>query len=934
MKHILLGSLLLLLSVSAFGQQPPDLRIKPCGYDDIREEANNLFAEELASANKEFEIFQKSSKGQALKDNSNIVTIPVVFHIVHNGEPIGSGPNFSEAQLEQAVDFLNYHYQQLTPNKVTDGFSSSTPDTRFRFCLAKTTPFGTNEPAITRSFGSDYYTHDSDNPSQQDFLIKRWRWDPTVYLNIYITDLRVAGYTDSLYGIGGYSSFPEAGTINQGITPEENNNISGLIDGVVMNYRYLEFDPDYVGPNLEVAFVHEVGHWLGLFHNFNSFECQFYNTGRVPECDEYGDLICDTPILEMASRDFDFLVVEWPNLVPSCPGPMVSAQNHMDYSENTTFFTPGQIERMHQITQYYRPTIYNEEYRNEDCTIKIDLLDGPSGGSGYGSGSGTWNGSNTDPYGFKIRTDYNGSFGNSVSNDGNVLIVGDRNNKKAHIFKIEDNCGVQEDQTLKFSGSYQFANHVYTKNNKVFVSVDNAIIFFEETSSDDTSRGVGNWSAKQIIPNPNGSDPNFGGSMLLRNDELLVTSENNLVYYKYNGNSFVKQWSSHSYEDITSYDNDGLAYNGDFIILKVRDTYYNTSRFRIYYKDESGNFLNYQFKHIDQLTSRLALSDSPENKLYTISISFDDPYDYLMNVWDLNSYEPEIDELPNREIFNLRNDYWSDKDWISKILISNNLMVLPRGGDGVSFHNRYLPDQNITVNDGNVNDRFLRPFPYESSESLGLTSSFDGNFLVIGNFYVNEIYIYNISKMVFEDENYQFCTPPTGHYVSGQNITLGNGTCQFSIDSKNTSTVFKATTRVKINPGTKIKGTVKFLVGENCNLTGGLLLDAEPNTTTLKAKINNGLIEKEVSLMKKLHYDNLVISPNPFKDVVEIVDLNDAIKLIEIKTITNRKIFEYENSLNKSKSITIDLSHLSSGVYIAHFKLQDGTTISRKLIKE
>ncbi len=928
MRHILLWKLLLLLSVSVFGQQPSDLRIKPCGYDDVREEANNLFAAELASANKQFEIFQKSSKGQALKDNSNIVTIPIVFHIVHNGEPIGSGPNFSEAQLEQAVDFLNYHYQQLTPNKVTDGFSSSTPDTRFRFCLAKTTPFGTNEPAITRSFGSDYYTHDSDNPSQQDFLIKRWRWDPTVYLNIYITDLRVAGYTDSLYGIGGYSSFPEAGTINQGITPEENNNISGLIDGVVMNYRYLEFDSDYVGPNLEVAFVHEVGHWLGLFHNFNKFECQFYNTGRVPECDEYGDLICDTPILEMASRDFNPSVVEWPNRVPSCPGPMVSAQNHMDYSENTTFFTPGQIERMHQITQFYRPDIYTEKYRNADCTIDIDLLNGPSGG-GSGSGSGTWNGSNTDPYGFKIRTEYSGSFGNSVSNDGNIIVIADRNNKKAHLFKIKDNCEVQEDQILQFSGAYQFADHVYTKENKVFVTVDNAIMLFEENANDSSSKGLGEWSATQIIPNPNGNNPDFGGSILLRNDELLVTSQNHLVLYKYNGNSYVKQWDSYSQEGVRSYDNDGLAYNGDFIILKVKDFYYPSYRFRIYYKDESGNFQAYLYKFIDSLTGRIALSDSPENKLYTTGISFDSPYDYLMNVWDLNSFNPLNEELPSLETFNLPNDYYSENDWISKILISNNLMILPRGGDGVSFHNRNLPTQGISINDGDLNDRFLRPSPYALSESLGLTSSFDGNFLVVGNLYVNEIYIYNVSKLVFEDENYQFCDSPTGNYISGKKITLGNGSCQLNLDSDKGTITFKASDKIKINASSKIKGNVKFLVGENCSLTGGLLIPTEPNTA-LKAHIKGGL--KNGISKVRLQEGDLIISPNPFDDVLEITSVSELVNSVQVKSITNQRVLQYQNPLN-SPQIKIDLSYLPTGVYIIVCEMKDNSVVTKQIIK-
>ncbi|MEQ8424598.1 MAG: hypothetical protein RIA63_07795, partial [Cyclobacteriaceae bacterium] len=39
--------------------------------------------------------------------------IPIVFHIIHNGEPIGTGTNISDEQIISQINVLNKDFQRL-----------------------------------------------------------------------------------------------------------------------------------------------------------------------------------------------------------------------------------------------------------------------------------------------------------------------------------------------------------------------------------------------------------------------------------------------------------------------------------------------------------------------------------------------------------------------------------------------------------------------------------------------------------------------------------------------------------------------------------------------------------------------------------------------------------------------------------------------------
>ncbi|KAF3056455.1 hypothetical protein GL218_06435 [Daldinia childiae] len=91
--------------------------------------------------------------------------------------------------------------------------------------------------------------------------------------------------------------------------------------------------------NLGGTAIHEVGHWMNLYHTFQG------------ACSEtQGDLVSDTPAQASATSGC-------PSSRDSCPGGGVDPiHNYMDYSDDICYeeFTPGQEDRMYSGWSTYR----------------------------------------------------------------------------------------------------------------------------------------------------------------------------------------------------------------------------------------------------------------------------------------------------------------------------------------------------------------------------------------------------------------------------------------------------------------------------------------------------------------------------------------------------------------------------------------------------
>ena len=265
----------------------------------------------------------------ALKE-TNILTIPVVVHIIHNGEAVGVGSNISDAQIQSQIDVLNEDFRRLNAD-TTDTRSEFLPaasDPGIEFVLALSDPEGLPTTGILRVQGVKTSWTSSD-----DVLLKSQSyWDAEDYFNIWVAPL--SG------GLLGYAQFPVSDL--DGLEGSSNNR---LTDGIVVGYNFfgsIDKDPS---ANVHPVFrlgrtaTHEVGHFLGLRHIW----------GDSPENCVTDDFVTDTPPQATDSGG-----------LPSCPLTKDSCtsdsfpdmiENYMDYTNDVcmNIFTEGQKDRMRYV---------------------------------------------------------------------------------------------------------------------------------------------------------------------------------------------------------------------------------------------------------------------------------------------------------------------------------------------------------------------------------------------------------------------------------------------------------------------------------------------------------------------------------------------------------------------------------------------------------
>ena len=253
--------LLFVFSVSA--QQP-----EKCGTDKLLHQffQNNPNAAPLFEQTRN-DIAAYLNTNASRSSRQLIITIPVVFHVIHSGQNEGVGLNISLAQIQSQIDVLNecYRLRNADTAAIPQWFQGRQADIMVEFCLAKFDTAGLPTSGVTR--------HNISNTSNFDTNIKPiTQWNPALYLNIWTTNL---GST-----LLGYATPPGLFPWNQ--------------DGVVLDYRHVGKAP--ANPNTSThdrgrTAVHEVGHWLGLYHTFQD-SC----AGMTSQtCNLQGDFICDTP---------------------------------------------------------------------------------------------------------------------------------------------------------------------------------------------------------------------------------------------------------------------------------------------------------------------------------------------------------------------------------------------------------------------------------------------------------------------------------------------------------------------------------------------------------------------------------------------------------------------------------------------------------------
>lgn len=280
---------------------------------------------------------------------SDTIYIPVVFHIIHNGDVIGAsgGENISDAQILSQMDAFNKYFSMTNENAadIPAEFKPFATATKIRFCLAITDPSGNPTTGIIRhNLGAaDWEQNDIDNTIKPSTI-----WDRNKYLNIW--SVRPGG-TMASSGVLAYAQFPPpwGGAANtDGLVARYNTIGAGNGFGLMANY------------NKGKTLVHEVGHWLGLFHIWGD------DNGKCAGQSGAGsDNIGDTP--DQADQYFGF-----PTYPQNSCGKSNMFMNFMDYTNDdcSSMFTIGQVTRMQSILDNGRNSLKSVASR---CFKSLDL---------------------------------------------------------------------------------------------------------------------------------------------------------------------------------------------------------------------------------------------------------------------------------------------------------------------------------------------------------------------------------------------------------------------------------------------------------------------------------------------------------------------------------------------------------------------------------
>ncbi|GAB4327707.1 MAG: hypothetical protein OHK0038_01450 [Flammeovirgaceae bacterium] len=270
-----------------------------------------------------------------------VITIPVIFHIIHKGEPIGQGTNVSASQVASQLQVLNEDFRRQNADTVLTPsiFKGVAADIKIEFRLATVYPNGTplEEAGIHRVKQSK---SSALTDVEIDEVIKpATSFDPTRYLNVWVVDI-----ADDLGSvILGYASFPEASGLI-GVPPAD----LAEQDGVVINYR--AFGSNYTGHGTfdlrsendkGRTATHEIGHYLGLRHIWGDGGC------------DVDDFCEDTPLAGDAYEGNDCGLPTNTCGIGSEGDLPDMIQNYMDYSDDVcmNIFTNDQKFRMRTVME-------------------------------------------------------------------------------------------------------------------------------------------------------------------------------------------------------------------------------------------------------------------------------------------------------------------------------------------------------------------------------------------------------------------------------------------------------------------------------------------------------------------------------------------------------------------------------------------------------
>jgi len=330
-----------------------------CAHSSIHEklmDTNDEYREEQLNREASLEQLILDARAGLVPKSDGNLTIPVVIHVIHDGDELGTGSNISDEQVWSAINGLNEDYRKMAG---TNGDGSGA-DIEVEFCLAQRDPDDNAHSGINRISGcsiTDYCSEGitaGQGQGANELDVKNLsRWPNQDYYNIWVvTEIE---NNNGGSGIQGYAYFPT----------------TSPVDGTVLLYNAFGTTGNLKSyTNMNRTLTHELGHGFALFHTFQGGSCDESN------CQLQGDRVCDTPPTTLNSNCSN----------AACSGNQ-QVENYMDYTSQTCkdMFTEGQKERMRLSIENSRSNLLNsngcEPIVTEAADAAITNILEPSGSS-------------------------------------------------------------------------------------------------------------------------------------------------------------------------------------------------------------------------------------------------------------------------------------------------------------------------------------------------------------------------------------------------------------------------------------------------------------------------------------------------------------------------------------------------------------------------